>query len=73
MSAFLVTPLDGKEFRKFEGEATPAQIKEFQELVGSILYLACMLRPDGAFASSKLSQYLTNPSPHYMANAKRSI
>jgi len=61
------TPLPAGELRKHEGQATRAQIKEYQEKVGSVLYTAIMLRPDVAFAAAQLSHYLTNPSPEHMS------
>jgi hypothetical protein len=60
------TPLPGLELRKYEGQASKRQIKEYQEKVGSVLYTAIMLRPDVAFAASILSQFLTNPGPEHL-------
>jgi hypothetical protein len=56
------TPLPVAEFVKNEDTATAAEVKEFQEKVGSVLYTAIMIRPDVAFAASQLSHFLQNPS-----------
>lgn len=62
-------PLPVVELEKHTGTATRAQIKLFQELVGSILYTACMLHPEAAFPAAKLSQFLTNPSQQHIQAA----
>jgi hypothetical protein len=60
------TPLPMVDFTKHQGQAEPAKIKEYQEKVGSVLYTAIMIRPDVAFASSVLSQFLQNPAPEHL-------
>ncbi len=59
------TPLPGTELGKRTDQASPAEIKKFQEKVGSVLYTAIMIRPDVAFAVSSLSRFLTNPSKEH--------
>jgi hypothetical protein len=61
------TPLPVLELKKFDGEAHPRQMKQYQEKVGSVLYTAIVIRPDIAYAASKLSQFLTNPGPEHFA------
>ncbi|RYC53684.1 hypothetical protein CHU98_g12525, partial [Xylaria longipes] len=68
-----VTPLPFKELMKHLGEASKAQVKVFQERVGSILYTAIMIRPDVAFAAAQLSKHLTNPSQEHLAIADQVI
>ena len=46
------TPLPFFELKKNEGQATKAQIKQYQERVGSVLYTAIMIRPDVAFTAA---------------------
>ena len=46
-------------------KATSKEIKEFQEMIGTLLYAAIMIRPDVALASAKLSQHATNPGPEH--------
>jgi hypothetical protein len=48
----------------------PADIQLYSEMVGLIGYLPTYTRSDLAFAISKLSQYLSNPSTIHMAEAK---
>ena len=45
----------------------------YQRKVGSILYAAIITRPDIAWAAARLSSFLTNPSPTYMAAVNRCI
>jgi hypothetical protein len=47
-------------------QATPAKIKEYQEKVSSLLYIAIIIRPDVVFAAAQLSQFLTNPSEKHI-------
>ena len=51
---------------KFEGQATALEIKNFQSLIGSLLYLQIGTRPDISFAMSHLAQYLANPSHQHL-------
>lgn len=67
------TPLPSEELVRNTGEATKQEIKAYQERVGSALYTAIMLRPDVAFAVSKLSHFLTNPSAQHMRAVERVI
>jgi hypothetical protein len=67
------TPLPSEELVKNEGEATKQEIKSYQEKVGSALYTAIMLRPDIAYAVSKLSHFLTNPSTQHFKAIDRVI
>ena len=63
------TPLpDGanEHLVKFEGQATALEIKNFQSLIGSLLYLQIGTRPDISFAMSHLAQYLANPSHQHL-------
>ena len=61
------TPLPYFELTKNKEQASPAQVKEYQEKVGSVLYTAIMLRPDVAFTTAQLSHFLTNPSSEHLA------
>ena len=70
---FPPTPLPHNELFKSNREATKKEIKSYQEKVGSILYTAIMLRPDIAFAASKLSHFLTNPSKEHFGAVDRVI
>jgi hypothetical protein len=67
------TPLpSGAEvyLEKHDGEASNADIKLYQQMIGSLLYAQLGTRPDVSFAVSRLAQYASNPSPHHIRLAK---
>ena len=43
----------------------------YQEIVGSLIYLATYSRPDIAYASGKLSQFMSNPTATHLKAARR--
>jgi hypothetical protein len=47
-----------------------AAIKLYQQIIGSLLYLACCTRPDIALAVGQCAQYMSNPGPSHMEAAK---
>jgi hypothetical protein len=55
---------------KYDGEASQADIKLFQQIIGSLLYVQIGTRLDISFAVSRLAQYASNPSPHHIRLAK---
>ena len=55
---------------KYDGQASPADIKLFQQIIGSLLYVQIGTRPDISFAVSRLAQYASNPSPDHIRLAK---
>jgi hypothetical protein len=55
---------------KYKGEASSADIKLFQQMIGSLLYVQIGTRPDISFAVSRLAQYASNPSPDHIRLAK---
>jgi len=55
---------------KYEGQASKADIKLYQQMIGSLLYVQIGPRPDISFAVSRLAQYASNPSPHHIRLAK---
>jgi hypothetical protein len=61
---------DTSQLHKRTDDEEPTDEKLYREMVGSIGYLSTYTRPDLAFAVSKLSQYLSNPSIHHMQAAK---
>ena len=56
-----------------EGIADQATTHLYQRKIGSILYPGIISRPDIAFTATRLSNFLTNPSPDHMAAANRCI
>jgi hypothetical protein len=55
---------------KYEGQASKADIKLYQQMIGSLLYVQIGTHPDISFAVSRLAQYASNPSPHHIRLAK---
>ena len=55
---------------KYDGEASKADIKLYQQMIGSLLYAQLGTRPDISFAVSRLAQYASNPSPQHIRLAK---
>lgn len=70
------TPLDPRI--KISKKDSPETLEEkeemsdvpYRELIGSLMYLAQYTRPDIAFATSKLSQYNSNPGKLHWHQAK---
>jgi hypothetical protein len=68
------TPLaSSNDLSPNQDQATEAQIKEYQTKIGSIQYTAVLTRPDIAYAVSRLSEALKNPSPAHIQAANRVI
>ena len=47
-------------------EATAAEIKHYQSLISSLLYVQIGTRPDISFAVSHLAQYAANPTKQHL-------
>src|SRR5271170_1037327 len=56
-----------------KGAATPSttNIKEYQAMVGSLMYAMLCTRPDLAYAIQQLSQFNSNPTNAHFQAAKR--
>ncbi|CAB4042957.1 Retrovirus-related Pol poly from transposon TNT 1-94, partial [Paramuricea clavata] len=48
----------------------PADLKLYQEIVGSLIYVMTSTRPDLSFIVTKLSQHMSNPSNVHLCMAK---
>ena len=55
---------------RYDGEALHSDIKNYQSLIGSLLYVQIGTCPDISFAVSRLAQYAANPSPQHLRLAK---
>ena len=66
-------PIPPVHFVRNPGQASKEEIKEYQEMVGSIMYVAVMTRPDVARAAAQLARFLTNPAPAHIGAAKLCI
>ena len=51
--------------------ALPHRVNTYQKKVGSILYTEVITRPDVAFAASRISRFLMNPSEKHQRAADR--
>jgi hypothetical protein len=67
------TPLATEEVEPNSGQATPQEVHSYQSRIGSTIYATTITRPDAAYASNKLAQYLLNPSPLHISAANRVI
>jgi len=57
---------------KFEGQASASDIKHYQSLIGSLVYIYLQIgtQPDISFAVACLAQYAANPSPQHQRLAQ---
>ena len=51
---------------KYDLQASASDIKHYQSIIGSLLYVQIGTRPDISFAVSRLVQYAANPSPNHL-------
>jgi hypothetical protein len=60
------TPLPLNWFPQLnKGKASPELLRQYQSIIGSLLYLMIGTRPDIAFAVTKLAQFSANPSQEH--------
>jgi hypothetical protein len=64
-------PMSTIPLSKSLGTTSKSDIKRYQELIGFLLYTAVLLKPDIAFAVSRLSHFLTNPGLIHFTAALR--
>ena len=55
---------------KHTGQASADEIKYYQQIIGSLLYVQIGTRPDVSFAVGRLAQYASNPSSQHLRLAK---
>jgi len=68
------TPMEPNALKvliKNTGKATPEDIRQYQSIIGSLMYAMTQTRLDLAFPVSLLSRFATNPSAAHMGAAKR--
>jgi len=46
-------------------------LRLYQQMVGSLMYLACFTRPDIAYSVNQCAKYMSNPGPSHVQAAKR--
>jgi hypothetical protein len=66
-------PLPCTGLERYEGKAPRAQVKAYQERVGSLVYCTIMTRPDVAFSATELSKHLQNPGPAHLNAVNQAI
>src|SRR6202047_4176809 len=52
-----------------QGEVDPQMRSEYQQVIGSLLYIMLGTRPDIAYAVTKLAQFAVNPSQEHLTKA----
>ena len=57
----------GHRISPYEEQQTLELINQYQQEIGSILYLTTKTRPDIAYATGLLSRYMANPGPEHFA------
>jgi hypothetical protein len=67
-------PYDKKlVLKKREDQCPQADLKRFQEMVGCLMWLATISRPDLAWVTSKLAQYSANPPQEAITACKTAL
>ena len=65
------TPITGYHgLRSAESDEERIDQRQFQHVIGSLMYAAIWTRPDIAFAVYRLSQSLSNPAKHHATMLK---
>lgn len=68
----VATPFNAKEkLLPYDDMASPDDVKLYQEMIGSLIWLMVSTRPDIAYTVSKLASYSSNPSPEHLTAVKR--
>jgi len=66
------TPIDSNiKLEPYKGQASKEDIKLFQMLIGSLLYITLGIRIDIIFAIIKLARFTSNPSNIHFTAVKR--
>ena len=69
-----LTPLEPSSRTKTDSPfLSPIEVKTYQAIVGSIMYLMLANRPDLAYCISVLSKHAACPQEHHLAMAKRTL
>jgi hypothetical protein len=68
---FELSPADSPNPGSSEHAAMSQQREIYMGIIGGILWLANMSRPDLAYAASQLARFMTNPGPAHFAAAVR--
>ena len=53
-----------------EGQSDKKLVREYQQLVGALLYLSAWTRPEISFVVNQCAKFMSNPGPTHMVAAK---
>jgi hypothetical protein len=67
------TPMSSNELLSNQKHASSAEIQNHQRKIGLLLFAAISIRPNIAFAISRLAKFLNNPSSAYYKTADRAL
>ena len=66
------TPMEvDKKYEKLKDGEQTADLKEYQSIIGPLMYPAIAIRPDISFSVGMLSQYKSNPGEEHFRGIKR--
>jgi hypothetical protein len=68
-----LTLISSNELLPNQKHASPAKIQNYQRKIGLLLFAAIFIRPNIAFAISRLAKFLNNPSLAYHKAADRAL
>lgn len=61
----------GIKLQKNPNQATPEQISDYQQQIGSLLYLSLKTRPDLAYCVNNCARYMSNPSSQHFQELRK--
>jgi hypothetical protein len=68
-----LTLISSNELLPNQKHASPAKIQNYQRKIGLLLFATISIRPNIAFATSRLAKFLNNPSSAYHKAADRAL
>jgi hypothetical protein len=68
-----LTPISSNELLPNQKHASPAKIQNYQRKISLLLFATISIRPNIAFAISRLARFLNNPSLAYHKAADRAL
>jgi hypothetical protein len=68
-----LTPISSNELLPNQKHASPAEIQNYQRKIGFLLFATIFIRPNIAFATSRLAKFLNNPSLAYYNATNRAL
>ena len=68
----VATPAEpGRKFMKLAEDEAPVNVQMYQQIIGSLTYVATATCPDIAAAVNMLSKFMTRPGKEHMEGVKR--